>query len=68
MRAGRLPLAEALRIAREIGEAIEEAHKNRFLHRDVKSANGMLTPGPLGGNGLWAGAAVPPSSTRCGGE
>src|SRR5664279_1172803 len=45
LRAGRLPLAEALRIAREVGEAIEEAHKNGFLHRDLKPANVMLTQG-----------------------
>jgi tetratricopeptide (TPR) repeat protein len=43
LRAGSLPLAEALRIAREICEALEEAHKNRFLHRDLKPANVMLT-------------------------
>lgn len=43
LRAGRLPLAEALRLAREIGEALEEAHRNRFLHRDLKPANVMLT-------------------------
>ena len=41
--AGRLPLAEALRLAREIGEALEEAHKKRFLHRDLKPANVMVT-------------------------
>jgi tetratricopeptide (TPR) repeat protein len=47
LRAGKLPLDEALRIAREIGEALEEAHKNRFLHRDLKPANVMLTQGHL---------------------
>jgi len=45
LRAGSLPLAEALRVAREIGEALEEAHKNRFLHRDLKPANVMLSQG-----------------------
>ena len=43
MRAGRLPLAEALRIAGEIAEAIEEAHANSLVHRDLKPANIMLT-------------------------
>jgi tRNA A-37 threonylcarbamoyl transferase component Bud32/tetratricopeptide (TPR) repeat protein len=43
--AGALPLAEALRIAREVGEALEEAHRHRFLHRDLKPANVMLTQG-----------------------
>jgi len=44
LRAGRMPLPEALRIAGEIAEAIEEAHANRFVHRDLKPANMMLTP------------------------
>jgi tetratricopeptide (TPR) repeat protein len=43
--AGALPLAEALRIAREVAEALGEAHKNRFVHRDLKPANVMLTQG-----------------------
>jgi tetratricopeptide (TPR) repeat protein len=41
--AGRLPVAEALRIACEVAEALEEAHKNRLVHRDLKPANVMLT-------------------------
>jgi serine/threonine protein kinase/tetratricopeptide (TPR) repeat protein len=43
MRAGRVPLSEVLRIAGEIAEAIEEAHANRFIHRDLKPGNVMLT-------------------------
>ncbi len=42
--AGRLPLPEALRLAGEIAEALEEAHARRFLHRDLKPANIMVTP------------------------
>jgi eukaryotic-like serine/threonine-protein kinase len=41
---GPLPLAEALRLAGEITEALEEAHARKFLHRDLKPANIMLTP------------------------
>ena len=41
---GRLPLQEALRLAGEIAEALEEAHARRFLHRDLKPGNIMLTP------------------------
>ena len=41
----RAPLAarEALRIAAEIGEALEEAHSRRVVHRDLKPSNVMLT-------------------------
>src|SRR6188474_439831 len=40
---GRLPLSDALRVAGEIAEALQEAHARRFLHRDLKPANIMLT-------------------------
>jgi tetratricopeptide (TPR) repeat protein len=43
LRAGRLPFAEGLRIATEIAEAIEEAHANRLVHRDLKPGNIMIT-------------------------
>jgi tetratricopeptide (TPR) repeat protein len=35
---------EALRIAGELAEALEEAHSRHFVHRDLKPANVMLTP------------------------
>ena len=41
---GRMPLLDALRVAVEIAEALEEAHARGFLHRDLKPANVMLTP------------------------
>ena len=40
---GALPLSDALRVAGEITEALQEAHVRRFLHRDLKPANIMLT-------------------------
>jgi serine/threonine protein kinase len=43
LRSGTLPLAEALRIAGEVAEALEEAHNKRLVHRDLKPANVMLT-------------------------
>jgi serine/threonine protein kinase len=43
LRAGPLPLAETLRVAEEIAEALEAAHKRRVVHRDLKPANVMLT-------------------------
>ena len=43
LRGGRMPLPEALRLAGEVAEALQEAHGRRFLHRDLKSANVMVT-------------------------
>jgi eukaryotic-like serine/threonine-protein kinase len=40
---GALPLEEALKIAREIAEALDKAHKRGIVHRDLKPANIMLT-------------------------
>ena len=40
---GRMPLPEALRVAGEIAEALQEAHAGGILHRDLKPANIMLT-------------------------
>src|SRR4029079_11217511 len=40
---GALPLSDALQVAGEIAEALQEAHARRFLHRDLKPANIMLT-------------------------
>ncbi len=44
MAEGPLPIAEVLRIALEIAEALDEAHKKGIVHRDLKPANIMITP------------------------
>ena len=41
---GKLPLDEALSIASQIAEALEEAHNNGIVHRDLKPANVKITP------------------------
>ena len=41
-RVGRLPVPEAVAYAVEIGRALECAHSNRLVHRDVKPQNVLL--------------------------
>jgi tetratricopeptide (TPR) repeat protein len=42
--AGALPVADALRIAGQIAEALEVAHAKGVIHRDLKPANIKITP------------------------
>ena len=44
-REGPLPVAEALRLVREIGEALHYAHGQGLIHRDVKPENVLLSQG-----------------------
>jgi eukaryotic-like serine/threonine-protein kinase len=40
---GPLPLADALKVAIEIGDALDKAHRQGIVHRDLKPGNVMLT-------------------------
>ena len=44
LKKGVLPREEALRIGIELAEALDKAHHERVVHRDLKPGNVMLTP------------------------
>src|SRR5580704_15391689 len=44
IRQGAVPLEEALRIATQIAEALEDAHDKVIVHRDLKPGNIILRP------------------------
>jgi Tol biopolymer transport system component len=44
IRAGPIPLDEALPIAKQIADALETAHEKGVIHRDLKPANVKITP------------------------
>src|SRR5262249_14058021 len=44
LKRGRISVDEALPIAKQIAEALEEAHEKGIIHRDLKPANIKVTP------------------------
>jgi len=59
-----LPLESALRIAREVGDALSHAHAHQIIHRDIKPANILLS----GGHALVADFGIARAVTAAGGE
>ena len=41
---GALPAGEVLRIGRQLADAVAHAHEHGVVHRDLKSANVVITP------------------------
>ena len=46
-RAGKLPIGDAVHIILDIASALEHAHKNRIIHRDIKPGNILLASSGL---------------------
>jgi len=44
LKRGAIPVEEAIEFAKQIAEALEEAHERGIIHRDLKPANIKLTP------------------------
>jgi eukaryotic-like serine/threonine-protein kinase len=51
-----LPVDEALRITREVADALEYAHQHGVIHRDIKPENILLTGNPLRNRGGTGGS------------
>jgi serine/threonine-protein kinase len=45
LKRGAVPVEEAIAIAKQVAEALEEVHEHGIVHRDLKPANVKVTPG-----------------------
>lgn len=51
LRGGRLPLDEAISIAKDVSDALAAAHSKSIIHRDLKPDNIMLVSDPVAARG-----------------
>lgn len=52
---GPLPVADAVYYIRQAAAGLQHAHEQGLVHRDIKPSNLMVTPGPIGSEGMKAG-------------
>lgn len=52
---GPLPVSDAVYYIRQAAAGLQHAHEQGLVHRDIKPSNLMVTPGPIGSEGIKAG-------------
>ena len=68
IKAGAIPLDEALRIAAQMADALEAAHEKKIVHRDLKPANVKVKAGGVVKVLDFGLAKLPPAEGRATGE
>ncbi|MFO0985725.1 MAG: serine/threonine-protein kinase, partial [Planctomycetota bacterium] len=63
-----LPVAESVRIAREVADALAYAHGHNVVHRDIKPENILLQSGVAGGHALVADFGIALAVQQAGGD